>query len=262
MKKYVFVQDDPFFLPVLLDKFLREFAETTAGINVQSVAQGKRSVFETALTLRRVYGLRYFLWKLRRFVVVKAKARLLNDLLRSTRRCYSVSAVARKYGLEVTRAVDVNSEAFRDRLARHGVELVVSISGTQLYRRELREQIRAGIINCHGGLLPRYRGLMPSFWTLANGETTGGVSVHFVDGKLDNGPIVVQRTYRIHRRDTLEDVMARSKDLAAEAIIDAVRLIEAGAPPTQPNDPSEATSFSMPTRGDVARFRANGHRFY
>ena len=154
MKKYVFVQDDPFFLPVLLDKFLREFAETTAGINVQSVAQGKRSVFETALTLRRVYGLRYFLWKLRRFVVVKAKARLLNDLLRSTRRCYSVSAVARKYGLEVTRAVDVNSEAFRDRLARHGVELVVSISGTQLYRRELREQIRAGIINCHGGLLP------------------------------------------------------------------------------------------------------------
>ncbi|HJQ99092.1 MAG TPA: formyltransferase family protein [Candidatus Polarisedimenticolaceae bacterium] len=262
MKKYVFVQDDPFFLPMVLDKFLREFGESTAGINVQSVAQGKRSVLQTARDLSRLYGVRYFLWKSARYAAVKLKAKVLNDLLGSTRRCYSVAAVARKYGLEVTRAVDVNSEEFRERLARHGVELVVSISGTQLYRKELRAQISGGIINCHGALLPKYRGLMPSFWTLANGETEGGVSVHFVDGKLDNGPIVVQRRYRIHPRDTLEEVMARSKDLAAEAIIDAVRLIEAGSPPVIANDASQATSFSMPTREDVLRFRANGHRFY
>lgn len=102
---------------------------------------------------------------------------------------------------------------------------------------------------------------MPSFWTLANGESEGGVTVHFVDEKLDNGPIVVQRRYRIHPRDTLEDVMARSKDLAAEAIIDAVRLIEAGDPPLLPNDAAEATHFSMPEREDVRRFLDNGHRF-
>ena len=262
MRKYVFVQDDPFFLPVVLDKFLREFAESTAGINVQSVAQGKRSVLGTARDLSRLYGVRYFLWKSARYAAVKVKAKIVNDLLGSTRRCYSVAAVAKKYGLEVTRAVDVNSPEFRERLAGHGVELVVSISGTQLYRKELRAQIAGGIINCHGALLPKYRGLMPSFWTLANGETEGGVSVHFVDGKLDNGPIVVQRRYRIHPRDTLEEVMARSKDLAAEAIIDAVRLIEAGNPPLIDNDAEKATSFSMPTREDVVRFRANGHRFY
>ena len=102
---------------------------------------------------------------------------------------------------------------------------------------------------------------MPSFWTLANGESEGGVTVHFVDEKLDNGPIVVQRRYRIHARDTLEDVMARSKDLAAEAIIDSVRLIESGDPPMLPNDASQATHFSMPDRDDVRRFLSNGHRF-
>jgi methionyl-tRNA formyltransferase len=262
MIKYVFVQDDPFFLPQLLDKFLREFADSTVGINVQSVAQGKRTVWETARELLRMYGLRYFVWKLRHYGVLRVKAKLLNDLLGSSKRCYSVAAVARKYGLEVTRAVDVNSEAFRRHLAAHNVALIVSMSGTQLYRRKLREQTPAGIINCHGGLLPRYRGLMPSFWTLANGETVGGVSVHFVDDKLDSGPILVQRTYRIYKWDTLEDVMARSKDLAAEAVIEAVRIIEAGDPPTQPNDASLATSFSLPTREDVARFLASGHRFY
>ena len=91
------------------------------------------------------------------------------------------------------------------------MQLIVSISGTQLYKKKLREQTPHGIINCHGALLPKYRGLMPSFWTLANNESVGGVSVHFVDAKLDNGPIVVQRSYRIHPHDTLEDVMTRSK---------------------------------------------------
>lgn len=55
--------------------------------------------------------------------------------------------------------------------------------------------------------------------------------------------------------------MARSKDLAAEAIIECVRLIEAGNPPLLPNDESQSTHFSMPTRDDVNRFFANGHRF-
>jgi len=259
--KYVFIQNDPFYLPKVLDKYLREFGDSTAGVNIQSVAQGRRTVARTAMDLCRLYGPRYFAWKFRRYAAAKIKGRLQNDLLGSVRTCHSVGAVARKYGVPTTEAVDVNGEAFLADLRRLGVQLIVSISGTQLYRRPLREQTSHGIVNCHGALLPRYRGLMPSFWTLANGESEGGVTVHFVDEKLDNGPIVVQRRYRIHPRDTLEDVMARSKDLAAEAIIDAVRLIEAGDPPLLPNDAAEATHFSMPEREDVRRFLANGHHF-
>lgn len=262
MIKYVFIQNDPFYLPKVLDKYLREFADTTAGVNIQSVQQGKRTVLRTAMDLYRVYGWRYFLWKSRRYAWLKLKARLVNDLLGSTRRCYSVKATARKYGVPVTEAVDVNSEAFRRRLREQGVELIVSISGTQLYRRRLLEQTPAGIVNCHGALLPRYRGLMPSFWTLANGEEVGGVSVHFVDRKLDNGPIIVQERYRIHPRDTLEEVVARSKDLAAECIIKAVRRIETGSVELIDNDESLATTYSMPTPADARRFRATGHRFF
>lgn len=262
MVKYVFIQNDPFYLPKVLDKYLREFADSTAGVNIQSVAQGKRTVFQTAMALYRLYGLRYFLWKLRNFISRKLAGKIWNDLLGSTTTCYSVGAVARKYGIPVTQAVDVNSGEFLKHLRDLKVELIVSISGTQLYRKPLLDQTPAGIINCHGALLPKYRGLMPSFWTLCNDEKMGGVTVHFVDSKLDNGPIVVQKFYRIHTRDTLEDIMARSKDLAAEALIEAVRLIETGDPPRLPNDETMATHFSMPTRRDVQRFLAAGHRFF
>lgn len=262
LTKYVFIQNDPFYLPKVLDKYLREFSETTAGVNVQSVAQGRRTVFQTARDLYRLYGFRYFQWKLRKYLIRKLQSRLINDWLGSTGTCYSVRAVAKKYGVPVTEAVDVNSEAFLTHLREKGVNFIVSISGTQLYRKALREQTEHGIVNCHGALLPKYRGLMPSFWTLANGESVGGVSVHYVDAKLDNGPILVQKSYRIHSHDTLEDVMARSKDLAAEAIIESVRLVEAGEPILLANDESQATHFSMPTREHVKRFLANGHRFH
>lgn len=261
LTKFVFIQNDPFYLTKVLDKYLREYADSTAGIHVQSVAQGKRTVFQTAWDLYNVYGFGYFQWKLRRYAWAKVKAKVLNDWLGSTRTCYSVGAVAKKYGVAVCSGGNVNSDEFRQMLRDKGVELIVSISGTQFYGKKLREQTPKGIVNCHGALLPRYRGLMPSFWTLANGEEYGGVSVHFVDHKIDNGPIVVQNKYRLHPHDTLEDVMARGKDLAAETILQAVRLIERGNPDLLPNPEEESTSFSMPTREDVRRFRAAGHRF-
>ncbi len=262
MVKYVFVQNDPFFLPRVLDTYLQEFAATTAGVNIQSVAQGKRSVFQTALDLYRMYGFGYFQWKLRRYLLRKILALLVNGLLGRTTTCYSVAAVARKHDVEATEAVDVNSEGFRRHLRELGVEFIISISGTQFYGKALREQTSKGIVNCHGALLPKYRGLMPSFWTLANGETEGGVSVHFVDAKLDNGPILVQKRYPISATDTLEQIMTRSKQLASVAIVEAVRLVESGDYQLLPNDESEATHYSMPTREDVSHFRANGHRFH
>ncbi len=158
--------------------------------------------------------------------------------------------------------MDVNGAPFLRHLRDLGVQFILSISGTQFYGPALREQTSHGIVNCHGALLPKYRGLMPSFWTLANGETEGGVTVHFVDGKLDNGPILVQRRYRIHQHDTLEDIMARSKDLAAEAIVEAVRLVENGDYELLTNDESQAKHYSMPTRSDTKRFRATGRRFH
>jgi methionyl-tRNA formyltransferase len=262
LTKYVFIQNDPFYLPRVLDKYLREFADSTAGVNIQSVAQGKRTVFQTAMDLLRMYGPWYFQWKLRKYIGRKLMAKVTNDLMGSTKRCFSVRSVAKKYNVPVHDVADVNSEAFLSMMRELGVELIVSISGTQMYRKQLRAQTRYGIVNCHGALLPRFRGLMPSFWTLAQGEQEGGVTVHYVDAKLDNGPIIVQRRYRIHDHDTLEDIMTRSKDLAAECIIEAVNVIEQGDPKLIPNRAEDATHFSMPTKDDVRKFRAAGHRFF
>lgn len=254
LKKYVFIQDETEYLPKVLDRYLSEFASTTAGVNIQGNNQGKRTLVETARELYRVYGPRYFQYKLRRLVGNKIKSKVFGAQ-------NTVAAIAKKHGVPVHRTQDVNSQEFRDLLKGLGVEFIVSISGTQLYKKDLRMQTPFGIVNCHGALLPKYRGLMPSFWTLCNGEEYGGVSVHYVDRKLDNGPIVVQKKYKIEPSDTLEAVMARGKGIAAEAIVECVNLVEAGNPPLMPNPEEEQSHFAMPTDEDVKRFRERGRRF-
>ncbi len=260
-KKYIFIQNDPFYLPKVLDTVLAKYGDSTMGINIQSVGQGGRGILKTSWDLYRIYGTRYFCWKLSKYLWLKACAKLWNDLLGKTDRCYSVKAVARKYGVATTEAVDVNSESFRAHLKDLGIEFVVSISGTQFYRKALRDQMPLGIVNCHGALLPKYRGLMPSFWTLLNGETQGGVSVHFVDAKLDNGPIVVQKRYDIAPTDSLESIMSKSKAIAAQAILQSIELVERGNPTLIENDASQATHFTMPTAADGRLFRSRNRKF-
>ncbi|HET9222849.1 MAG TPA: formyltransferase family protein [Roseiflexaceae bacterium] len=51
-----------------------------------------------------------------------------------------------------------------------------------------------GWLNVHPSLLPAYRGPAPLFWALRNGETTIGVTLHFMDHGFDTGDIAAQAT--------------------------------------------------------------------
>lgn len=60
------------------------------------------------------------------------------------------------------------------------------------------------ILNVHPGLLPAFKGthaIKDAFWY---GVKVTGVTIHFVDDKLDHGPIIVQEALRIKETDTLE----------------------------------------------------------
>ena len=53
------------------------------------------------------------------------------------------------------------------------------------------------ILNIHPSLLPKYRGLDALGQALSAGETTLGVSVHYVDAGLDTGEVIAQIPFTI-----------------------------------------------------------------
>ena len=56
-------------------------------------------------------------------------------------------------------------------------DLLVSIQGNQIFKAGLLAIPNLGTLNLHTALLPKYRGLMPTFWVLKNQENVTGVSV-------------------------------------------------------------------------------------
>ncbi len=157
---------------------------------------------------------------------------------------------------------DVNDPAFHGRLRELDVELIVSVSCPQIFEPSLIELPRRGCLNVHGAILPEYRGVMPSFWMLVNGETTAGVSVFYVNEDIDAGDLCGQRTFAIEPGESLDEFLRRSKAVAAELLVDVIRKIEDGSVARTPIDLSKGSYFSWPDRATVRRFRAAGGRIW
>ena len=81
------------------------------------------------------------------------------------------------------------------------------------------------ILNIHPSLLPSFPGLDVHQAAIDHGVKVSGCTVHLVDGGLDSGPIVVQRTVAVHDDDTAELLAARILEQEHEAYPEALKRL-------------------------------------
>lgn len=79
----------------------------------------------------------------------------------------------------------INKPANVDSLKSLNPDIVVIIAGNQIIKKAILDVPRYGVINAHSSLLPAYKGLMPTFWVLKNGEEKTGVTVFFLTEGID-----------------------------------------------------------------------------
>ncbi len=175
---------------------------------------------------------------------------------------YSVRAVAEAFGVPYAHVERLRSQRFDEIMHAHPADVLVSMSCPQFIGRKIRDRFPVMCLNVHGAPLPKYRGLMPAFWVLRNGERRTAVTVHELTAKLDDGRIVVQREVEISPDDTWDSLVRKTKAEGARALVEAIRLIEDGRVQLRPNPEEEATYFSFPTRRDRLAFVSQGRRFF
>lgn len=144
-----------------------------------------------------------------------------------------LEGMAKKLGLPFYHPEQVNAPDFICGIKQHAADLFVSMSFDQILKRDIRDAAPLGFINCHAGALPFYRGRNILNWVLINGESRFGVTVHHVDDGIDTGDIIVQKFANIGPDDTYADLLERAYPLCAEAIYEAVTLLETVNPPRQ-----------------------------
>jgi methionyl-tRNA formyltransferase len=97
------------------------------------------------------------------------------------------------------------------------------------------------VLNCHGGLLPRYRGYHGNGWAFINGEAEIGYTIHRVDATLDGGPIVYQSRVAVTEDTTFGELKARLMDDLVERLPGVLRAYLDGALAERPQDIRDAT---------------------
>jgi len=108
-----------------------------------------------------------------------------------------------------------------------------------------------GCINVHGSILPKYRGASPIHAALLNGETSTGITIIHMDAGIDTGDMIVKKELEIspdERFPTLHDRMAT---LGAEALLEALTLLERGTAPRIPQDDTLSNYAPMLQKSDA-----------
>jgi methionyl-tRNA formyltransferase len=241
--------DDPLYLPAFFERVLAARARDTALVSIVPPLYKNQTRRQALWRYYRTFGFHDTAVLAARTGTAKLKRR-------------SIAAVSERHGVRHADAQDVNAPDFLDELRSLGTDVIVSVSCPQIFRAPLIELPAKGCLNVHGALLPQYRGVLPSFWMLANGERRAGVSVYFVNDQIDAGDLCRQRSFDVSPDETLHEFLVRSKEIAAELVLEALAAIESGTAERRPIDLSQGSYYSWPDRAAVERFRAAGRRVW
>ena len=254
--RVVFVtQDDPFYTSAFFREFSRVFHVST-GVSIAAIMVltplNRRTTLELARDMYRFYGISDF---------------VRQGLRYCWSRTSSVLWPARRWGLRgalawtaLLHVADINSAESLHLLRTLTPSLIISVAASQIFSREVLSIPRCGCINVHSGKLPEYRGMLPTFWQMLNGEPSAIVTVHVMAPKVDDGPIIMERQVPIRSHDTLHTLMKRTKIEAAHMLAEVIEQLRTGTVRLKPMPREGSRYYSFPKPEHVRQFRRMGRR--
>lgn len=119
-------------------------------------------------------------------------------------------------------------EDFLSGLKNFSSQLFVVYSYSMILGPDLLSIPPEGVVNLHAGLLPSYRGANVLNWVLVNGEKETGITLHYMDERVDSGDIISQKHVPVGFEDTAVTLRARLVTAARELMTEQVPRILSG----------------------------------
>lgn len=145
-----------------------------------------------------------------------------------------VHQTAEEHGLPVHVPSDFRGEDDRARFRAHAADVAVVVAYGLLLPEAVLSGTRLGCYNGHASLLPRWRGAAPIQRAIMAGDLETGMMVMKMDKGLDTGPVALTRKVEIGPNMTAGELHDVLKDVGAEAMVEAMKRLEAGDLPLVP----------------------------
>lgn len=234
---------DPFLLNILEDNLttIKCVMKTDGSLTKKTSSLSKRVNY--VLTLLLILGVYNFIKIIFKKIICKFKSN-------------PIKKYCLKNGINYIECKTINSEKSKKWLQSQSLDVVFNQS-QHIVKKEIIDIPNIGMINRHGSLLPKYRGLLSPFWHLKNKEKIGGISFHFLNSKIDEGKIIWQKKIPINKGDTvntlIKKIFVEARSGFKETIIILrnknykITLIE--------NRNEDSTYFKSPTLKDAFEYK-------
>lgn len=157
----------------------------------------------------------------------------------------TLKTLARTFGIPLVTVPDHNAPAALRALRSAAPDLIV-FTGGGLLRKEVLAAARIGVMNCHSGILPCYRGMGVVEWPIleADGELPKiGLSLHLMDAGVDTGPILCQRRLALRPGDTFASIYTRLEPHMVELILKGLRGLRDGTIAPEPQNIDDGRQY-------------------
>ena len=142
---------------------------------------------------------------------------------------------AKKSGIPI---LYINPQDFSDRknyekavvrvLRKYKIDFVILAGYIRILTEYFISKFKNRIINIHPALLPSFKGVNGIRDAIKYRVKVTGVTVHFVDEKTDNGPIILQKAVTVGPEDTEDTLAMRIHRVEHKLYPEAIQLLVEG----------------------------------
>ena len=157
----------------------------------------------------------------------------------------SLRTMAEEASLPYLVCKDLSDEKCEQFLLQKQPDLI-AFTGGGLIRKNILQIPTLGVLNCHTGVLPKYRGMDVVEWTALEGalDTTGfGVSLHYMDKGVDTGPIIKVISYAPSQDDTFSSIRMKLEVKMVTAMLSGIQAIAENRAIGQPQNLQDGRQY-------------------
>lgn len=134
-------------------------------------------------------------------------------------------------------------------------DIIITCAYGQIIPRELLDYPKYNCINVHASLLPKLRGGAPIQRAIMNGDTKTGITIMFMDIKMDSGAIIDSEEIEIGPDESYKSLHDRLSVLGSELLIKTLPAIISGdIKPYKQNEDEVTYGFNITKEDEKINF--------
>ena len=150
-----------------------------------------------------------------------------------------VKQLAMENNIEVFQPTKIREDY--ERITSLNADLIITCAYGQIIPEEILNNPRLGCINVHASLLPRLRGGAPIHHAIIDGEEKTGITIMYMDKKMDTGDIISTVEYIIKDTDNVGTLHDELSKMGSKLLLDTLPSIIDGTNNRIPQNHDEAT---------------------